>query len=149
MVVKPGFERNPDHNFQVREKVFIIDNNGFDIWEAQIKDIQGGSVTVHYPGFPDDDEAINDFARVLVDGRVNRRIFNSQEATRQAQLPALSDGEKEPFSDDDDDEDKADEYEPGSPKSDKKRSKKGKKPKKAVPKARRPEGVRSSPRRGG
>jgi hypothetical protein len=150
----PKFEYTPDHSFHPKEKIFVIDKNGFDIWEAEIVDIESGTFSVHYPAFPEDDEKISDSNRILVDTRVNRRIFNTQESNRQAQLPPLSEGEEEPFSDRDDDDDDAGDYQPasGSPRSDKK-PKKGKKNKKSAkpskPSTKRPEGVRLSPRRGG
>jgi hypothetical protein len=154
MTSSPGFERIPDHFFQVREKIFVIDNNEFDIWEAQIKDVQSDSVSVHYPEFPDDDEVISDLRRLLTDTRVNRRIFNAQEAKRQVQLPPLSDGEEEPFSDRENDDKDIGDYDPNSAANKHgTKSRKGKKPKagklsKRFSKA-PPEGVRRSPRRSG
>jgi hypothetical protein len=155
----PKFEHQPDHSFHPKEKIFVIDTNGFDIWEGEIKDIENGSTfTIHYPDFPGEDEKISDVNRILVDTRVNRRIYNNQESSRQAVLPPLAEGEAEPFSDRDDDDDEAGDYQPsgGSPKSEKKTKKKSKKPKKGKPSKPskeiakpRPEGVRSSPRRGG
>jgi hypothetical protein len=144
----PKFERTKDHTYEVNEKVFVIDKNGFDIWEAQITTIQNGTYSVHYPEFPEDDEALPDTSRILLDTRVNRRIFNNQEGERQTILPALSEGEEEPFSDSDSyDDEEGDDYRPGtgSPEPDYSPGKKGKKVK--IPASTRPKGARSNPKR--
>jgi hypothetical protein len=142
----PRFERVKDHVFEVKEKVFVIDKNGFDIWQAEISDIQNGTYTIHYLEFPDDDEKLAETSRILVDTRINHRIFNNQESDRQTILPSRSEGEEEPFSSDYSDGDSED-YRPrsGSPEPDSRSRRKGRKGKNAVKP--RPKGARSSPRR--
>jgi hypothetical protein len=153
MTTKPAFEIVKDHEFKVREKVFVIDPNGFDIWEAVIVNANDGKIALRYPEYPADNEEFEDTARILVDTRVNRRIFNAQEATRQAQLPPLSSDQSEPFSDESESDEAGDYADPGSPGETKKakKPKKGKAPKKGkVEKTKpRPKGARGSPRRSG
>lgn len=149
---KPQFEVI-DHEFKVKEKVYVIDPNEYDLWEGEITDIQDGKYSVHYPEFPEDDEVLEDTSRILAKTRVNTRIFNNQETQRQSTLPPLSSGEEEPFSDDSDDGDDGDDYEPVPVQEKEKDPKKAKKPKrgkklKEQPMKPRPEGARSSPRRG-
>jgi hypothetical protein len=155
----PDFEIIQDHDFKPKEKVLVIDTNGYDLWEGVIVSVKPGKYSIQYPEFDDQDEELGDASRLLVDTRKNRRIFNQQEARRQTQLPALPSGESEPFSDRSDDGDEAaGEYAPDAGPSEKKKKKKSKKSKKAKQpkksKAKdkskpRPDGSRVSPRRGG
>jgi hypothetical protein len=150
MVDIPLFEIVPEHEFKVKEKVLVIDPNGYDLWDGIITSTKNGHFRVHYPEFPGDDQDFEDTSRILVDTRVNRRIFKTQEAVRQTQLPPLEEDEEEPFSDRSADEgDGTRDYAPNrateKPKKPKK-PKKAKKPKKDQTKQ-RPEGVRVSPRR--
>jgi hypothetical protein len=97
----PRFQVVEGHEFKPKEKVFVIDPNGFDIWEAVITTVRGGKYSVHYPEYPQDDQEIEDTSRILVDTRANRRIFHTQEAQRQVELSEASE-ESEPSSDDSD-----------------------------------------------
>jgi hypothetical protein len=144
----PKFERVKDHAFDVKEKVFVIDKNGFDIWEAEITQIQNGTYAIHYLEFPDDDENLTETNRILVNTRVNHRIFNQQESDRQTILPSLSEGEEEPFGSDDYSDGDSEDYrpaKPGSPEPDYRPGRKGGKGKNAVKP--RPKGARSNPKR--
>jgi hypothetical protein len=152
----PDFEIIQGHDFKPKEKVMVIDPNGYDLWEGVIISVKPGKYSIHYPEFDDQDEELEDVSRLLVNTRKNRRIFNQQEARRQTQLPALPSGGSEPFSDrSDDDDDAAGDYAPDAGPGEKKKSKKSKKakePKKSKAKDKskpRPEGARVSPRRGG
>jgi hypothetical protein len=153
MTNPPSFDIVKDHEFKLKEKVFVIDPNGFDLWAGVITSTSGGKYSVHYPDYPQDDQEFEDTSHLLVDTRVNRRIFNSQEATRQTQLPPLSSGESEPFSDNSESDEAGDYADPGSPGEGKKskKSTKAKRPKKGkVEKVKpRPKGTRVSPRRTG
>jgi hypothetical protein len=150
MSSRPDFEIITGHDFKPKEKVFVIDPNGYDLWEGIITSIKSNKLGIQYPAFPGEDEELEDTSRILTDTRVNRRIFNMQEAIRQTQLPPLDSSESEPFSDRSDDPDsEGREYAPARGLEN---PKKGKKPKKAnkpkKDKVRpRPEGVRVSPRR--
>ena len=151
MEEKPQFEV-VEHEFKVKEKVYVIDPNEFDLWEGEITDIQDGKYSVHYPEFPEDDEVLEDTSRILAKTRVNTRIFNIQETRRQGMAPLSSDDE-EPVSDESDDGDDGDDYEPAPVQEKDMSPKKAKKPKrgkkvKEQPVKPRPEGARSSPRRG-
>lgn len=108
----PKFDIVEDHEFQVKEKILVIDPNGFDLWEGEIVAIEDGKYSIHYPEFPDDDETVEDTARLLVKNRVNTRIFNNQEASRNAQLPPLESGEEEPFDDNSDEDESEGDYKP-------------------------------------
>jgi hypothetical protein len=149
---RPDFEIVAEHDFKPKEKVLVIDQNGYDLWEGVIKAIKGEKISIHYPEFPGEDEDFDDTTRILVDTRINRRIFNTQEAARQTQLPPLSASEEEPFSDRSDDaDDTGRDYAPARGLEKVKKGKKvknGKKPKKDKVKP-RPEGARVSPRRSG
>jgi hypothetical protein len=141
----PKFEVVENHEFNPKEKVFVIDPNGFDLWAAVILAIDDGKYKLHYPEYPHDDQELDGISRILVDTRANRRIFNAQESARQTQLPPLSSDESEPFSEESSSEDADDYADTGSP-SDTKKSKKGKASRNAKPKP-RPKGSRVSPRR--
>ena len=146
----PKFDIVADHEFQAKEKVLVIDPNGFDLWEGEIMSVEDGKYSIHYPEFPDDDEVMEDTSRLLVKNRINNRIFNNQEASRQTVLPPLSDGEEEPF-DDASDEESEGYYKPDPADGKEKAPKRGRKPKKEKkekPAKPRPEGARSNPRRG-
>jgi hypothetical protein len=139
------FEIVEDHEFKLKEKVLVIDSNGFDVWEAIITAINADTYKVHYPDYPQEDEELEGTSRILVETRINRRIFNAQEAERQTQLPLLGSSESEPFSEGSSSDDAEDYADTGSP-SDAKKPRKGKALKKREPKP-RPKGARVSPRR--
>jgi IS4 transposase len=85
----PAFERTSGYQFSVGEDVFVIDTNGYDIWEAQITAVVGASVAVHYPDYPDDDEELTGIARLLRVTDKNREIFDAMEQTREAVAKGL------------------------------------------------------------
>jgi len=148
MSKEPEFERVVDHEFKLKETVFMIDPNGYDIWEGQITSIEGLKFSIHYPDYPNDDEVVEGTERMLVATKMNRRIFNNQEAKRSEILPALSSGE-EPFDDEDDEDDEGTDYRPAAPGFGKEKGKKKKKSKDSRSKSKsRPEGARSNPPRG-
>jgi hypothetical protein len=152
---QPNFSVEPNHEFKVKEKVFVIDGEtGYDIWEGQIVAIENSKISVHYPEFPKEDETLENTSRLLVDNRANRRIYNQQQMTRNSK-DGESD-EEDPSSSDDEDESDGEEYEPGDAEPAEKMAKKAKKPKK-VKKVKgkskdiskpRPSGARTNPRRG-
>lgn len=80
---EPPFEFVPDHPFKKGEKVYVIDPNGYDIWEGQITDVKDNTYHVHYPEYPEDDGPITETAkRVLVQTKRNKDIFTKQEKIR-------------------------------------------------------------------
>jgi hypothetical protein len=128
----------------------VIDQNDYDIWEDIITSINNNNFTIHYAAFPGEDQELKGTSRILTDTRINRRIFNMQEAPRQAKLATLNSSECEPFSDGSDEPD--DQSRDYAPARGIEHPKKAKKPKKAkrVPKDKvrpRSETVRVSPRR--
>lgn len=152
---KQDFEIVKDHEFKVKEVVFVIDPNGYDIWEANITAVDGNKYSVHYPDFPNEDTVLDDKSRILVDTRVNRRIYNNQETARNSKpIVDSSDEEDAEEEEESEDSDEGNDYKPIAPplkegKTKKNKKKKGKKNlKKEAPMKPRPEGARISPRRG-
>jgi hypothetical protein len=139
----PKVEVVEGHEFRLKEKVLVIDPNGFNLWEAVIITISDDKYKVHYPDYPQEDKELEGTSRILVEARVNRRIFNAQEADRQTQLPPFASSESEPFSEDSSSYDAEDYADSGSP-SDTKKPRRGKVFWKREP---RPKGARVSPRR--
>jgi hypothetical protein len=90
----PAFEFVADHEFRLKEKVLVIDPNGFDLWEGVIQEIEDNTYTVTYPEYPDERDAFTDLSRVLVATKTNLRIFKEQEMIRSQILPPISDGEE-------------------------------------------------------
>lgn len=108
----PGFERVEDHEFQKGEEVYMIDPNGFDLWEGVVEGVDGDKISIHYPEFPEDDETVEGTERVLVKTDVNKEIYNKQEEVRKLKMEEEEEeNEEKPKSnkkkskkDDDDDE---------------------------------------------
>ena len=156
MTSPPNFERDEDHDYQPREEVYVIHQNGYDIYEAVIVSVEGFHYTVHYPEYPNDDQVLDGTSRLLPKNRVNTRIYRNQEAARSEKMIQDLDSNSE-SDNDDNDEDNDDDFKPlQSPeKKDKKLSKKDKKKLKKLPKKKepsfvpRPQGARSNPPRGG
>lgn len=101
----PEFDR-AEHTFTKGEKVYVIDPNGYDIWEAEITEVKENSVSVHYPEYPEDDGEIqNDTKRVLAQSKKNKKIFEDQEAVRnEKDNEEEQDEEDQDYVEDDDDE---------------------------------------------
>lgn len=82
----PAFDfHRSHHNFHINQKVYVIDKNGYDIYEAVIKRIKGKAIYIHYPDFPNDDEIIsgrNRKIRILEKTKKNNEIFEKQEEER-------------------------------------------------------------------
>lgn len=129
----PDFEFVRDHEFKVDEGVYVIDQNGFDIYEAVITDIDGDGVySIHYPDWPDDDCTITDEdERLLAKTGRNVRIYRDQEKIR-------NENAKGEDSDDEDDEDENYESDGEKKKKKKKDKKKGKQKKEKAPKEPKP-----------
>jgi hypothetical protein len=77
----PQFFQEADHEFTVGEHVYVIDNNGFDIFDAVISDLQDSQIQVDYPDWPDDAGWV-ERERVIPSNRANDAIFNAQERIR-------------------------------------------------------------------
>ena len=156
MTSTPNFERDEDHDYQPREEVYVIDNDGYDIYEAVIVNVEGFRYTVHYPEYPNDDEVLDGTSRLLPKTRVNTRIYRNQEVVRSEK--SIKDLGSNSSSDDDDekfDDDADQDFKPNqSPEvKSKKKGKKDKKEKKAPKKkgpsfVPRPQGARTNPPRG-
>ena len=156
----PNFDYERDHELKPKERVLVIDPNGYDLWEGVVMSNDNGKVEIHYPEYPDEDEIIDGIdnqKRILVRNRTNTRIFRQQEMAREQN--AQSDDEEEEENDESSGSDESNEPEykpqnvPAHVDKDKKKGKRGKKAKKNKKGKKdvirpRPEGARSNPRRG-
>lgn len=148
-------ETPPDHTFKVREKVYILDTNGYDIWEGVIKSIDGNEFTISNPEYPKNSgQKISDLSRIFPVTKVNYRIFHEQEMKRSERAAAEDDDDD--FKNDDDGDDygseaseKEEDFAPDDDDFGGKKKKKAKKLKKKEPQYHpRPAGARSNPPRG-
>jgi hypothetical protein len=83
----PTFERPPDdYVFSAAEAVYVIDENGFDLWPGRIKKALKRGFTI---AFDDDraDEKLKDASRILLKSEANNSVFIAQ-ATARAAAPA-------------------------------------------------------------
>lgn len=151
MASAPKFEVVPEHEFKVRERVFLKDENGHDIYEYTIYAIDGTKYTLKSDEDRKDVKEVEGTERILVKTRDNTKIFKDQEMKR-ATSKLGSDDEDDVEDDADEDEAEGeDEDEDGfdddddEPKKKSRRGKKGKMDKTVKP---RPAGCRSNPRRG-
>jgi hypothetical protein len=77
----PRFEFLPNHEFALRERVYVIDVNRYDIFPATIEDIKRTKCLVDFPEYPEEYGWIPK-NRILVVTPVNRAIFDEQERVR-------------------------------------------------------------------
>ena len=148
----PDFEIEEDHEYKPREKVYVRDQNGYDIYEGTIVSIELDSIKVR---MTDDNKDIRDLTRedILPNNRKNHRIFMEQDQKR-AQDGFEEEEEEKPkktvYYDDDLDDDE-DDFDDESDDDEPRKKKKGQKPRKSrkdKPIKPRPAGARSNPRRG-
>lgn len=138
------FEIVRDYEFKARDKVLVIDANGYDLWEAVIKDVTADGYVINYPEYPEEAETLPDTSRLLVQTKENMRIFRSQEIIRSQILPPVSDGEEPQLSEDESEDDDEDGYVPDTTATNKRSKKKGKEEK---PLRKRPNWARCNPPR--
>ena len=74
-------EHLPDHVFQKGETVYVLDDNKYDIYAAEITEITDEGYNVYYPDY-EVDELVTDQDRLFPKTINNNRIFNSQEKIR-------------------------------------------------------------------
>ena len=79
---EPDFEFDPEHKYQVGEKIYVIDPNGFDIWEGEIQEIGITTWSVHFPDYPQDDRKYRTTNQFLLRTEGNKKIFEEQEKAR-------------------------------------------------------------------
>lgn len=120
----PNFERDENHEWRVNERVYVLEENEFDIFEAIITAVYEDGYDVHYPEWEDDDTTVTADRLIAITAR-NRAIFEEQEKIRAGKE------EDDDFIDDDDD-DKPSKKKRKAPKEPK--PKKEKKPKEPKPK---------------
>lgn len=82
IAVNPEFDIIPDHEFKEGEKVYVIDPNGYDMWEAIILKKNKDKFSVHYPEYSDDDEELTGTARMLVKNKNNIELYKKMEEQR-------------------------------------------------------------------
>jgi hypothetical protein len=90
MTLCPSFERDPTHQFSLREAVYVIDDNRYDIWEAQIKKLTPKRIFVSFDHNGDDDQWVTK-PHVLVKNEGNTAIFRDQERIRNAKQASEKD----------------------------------------------------------
>ena len=78
----PEFKFDADHKFVKGEKIYVIDENKYDIYEAEIQDVIDGKFKIHYPDYPQDDKTYDDSKRFLLRNDENKAIFDEQEKIR-------------------------------------------------------------------
>mgnify|MGYP001107914598 CR=1 FL=1 len=78
----PQFDRPENYVFKEEEIVYVIDPNGYDIWEGQISKIVGDAYAIHYPEYPEDDGELNGTERILPQTEKNKDIFRIMEHVR-------------------------------------------------------------------
>ena len=83
LVKEVDFDRPEGYVFKEEENVYVIDPNGFDIWEAQISKIVADNYAVHYPDYPEDDEELNGTDRLLAATEKNKDIYRRMENNRE------------------------------------------------------------------
>lgn len=84
MLNNPKFSREDTHVYMKGEKIYVVDNNEFDIYEAVVQDIVDGTYKIHYPDYPDEDFSTKSTASFLVQNAVNNEIYEQQEKIRRA-----------------------------------------------------------------
>ena len=73
---------NPGAILNINDPVYVIDPNGFDIWEGVINSgFQNNVYEIHYPDFPEDDGPAH-YTRVLRRVPNNKQIYDEQEMRR-------------------------------------------------------------------
>jgi hypothetical protein len=72
--------------FKPSDKVFVIDPNGDDIWEAVVLSVRGGKYSVHFPEYPEEDQDLGGTGRILADTRTNHRIFKERQQRQRMDL---------------------------------------------------------------
>jgi hypothetical protein len=98
MAVSPLFHTEPRRQFSAGESVYVIDPNGYDIWEARITRIRRTRV---FASVADDSERYQwiDLDRIIPKNDSNRAIFDIQERIRSEKMyreldEVLSDSEE-------------------------------------------------------
>lgn len=100
----PNFDIPTNHTFTAGEQIYVIDPNGFDLYEAEIKSVGENSWHVHYPDYPEDDFTAKNTSRFLLKTETNMKIYEEQETIRVAkQIEEEEESTVEP--DDPEDED--------------------------------------------
>jgi len=92
----PQFERVAEHVYQKGEKIYVIDENDYDIYAAHIHDVKENAWDIHFPEYPDDDKVFNTTSRFLVSTPVNDKIFEEQDKIR-LELEKETEDEEEEF----------------------------------------------------
>jgi hypothetical protein len=81
MEIEYKFEYPGRQPFKISDEVYIIDDNGYDIFEAIIKTKVNDRYEIHYPEYPDDDGFVHK-SRILFQTEQNKKIFEEQEESR-------------------------------------------------------------------
>lgn len=83
IIIEPKFDHKNKNKLHKNDEIYVIDQNGVDIWEAiLVNKVKNNIYEIHYPDFPEDDERIKGLHRILVKSIKNTRIFKKQEEIR-------------------------------------------------------------------
>ncbi|OHT04007.1 hypothetical protein TRFO_28610 [Tritrichomonas foetus] len=80
----PKFDRPEGYTFKEEEEVYMIDPNGFDLWEGVITKIVEDKYAIHYPEFPQDDEEVTGTDRILPRTDKNKDLYRRMENNRKS-----------------------------------------------------------------
>ena len=99
----PKFDHKNKTKIRENDEVFVIDNNGVDIWDAVVlhREMRKNIYHIHYPDFPEDDEKIKGVTRLLVKSQKNIEIFRMQEEVRRKKEEEIEDLDEGQIKDDD------------------------------------------------
>lgn len=101
-----NFERDENHQFQVGEKVYVIEKGGIDIFEAEIVKVGQKLFSVHFPEYPEDDGKVG-LSRLLQQTARNKEIFEKQEEIRKRRAEEEDEAEPEANNEEEEEEEAA------------------------------------------
>lgn len=78
----PNFDYSHKTQLRKNDKIFVIDKNQYDIYEAILIKRENGFNYVRYPDYPGEDEKILGVRRILAQTPRNINIFRNQEKLR-------------------------------------------------------------------
>ncbi|KAK8843632.1 hypothetical protein M9Y10_024692 [Tritrichomonas musculus] len=91
---KPDFDFNRKRSYLPNDDVFVIDKNGFDIFEAVVMSVTNSGYSIHYPDFPQNDEQVG-IERIIDKSEKNIDIFKKQEENREKKVAEIIQNSKQ------------------------------------------------------
>jgi hypothetical protein len=77
----PEVDSGGEHEYTIGEKVYVFDENGFDIYEGNVEDIKNRLLFISYPEWPEDQGWVKR-SRVIPITERNEAIFAEQQRIR-------------------------------------------------------------------